>query len=92
MVDTQPINVGQRIDAAIDYANSTNDAEVRPHYLATLQRLTEEVRLADLTTGELIALKSLLIPAHSRVLTGRRRPETGAPIGKVLRIVPGAAG
>lgn len=80
------VNVGLRITAALDYARTGNDEDLRPHYLRAVHELTDEVHLTDLTTSELISLTALLIPAHSRVIAGRARPDAPAPVGK-LRIV-----
>lgn len=80
------VEIGLRITHALDYARSSGD-DVRPHYLRTVAQITDEVRLDDLTTAELIALKALLIPAHARIITGRPRPDAATPIGKILRLV-----
>lgn len=87
MPETSGVELGLKITAAVDYARAGDDDEMRPHYLRTVQQITDEVRLSDLTTTELVALKALLIPAHSRAITGRGRPETTPPVGKLLRIV-----
>lgn len=86
MPNSEPVEVGLRVTAALDYVRSSNDDDIRPHYLRMVQDLTEEVHLSDLTTAELVTLTALLIPAHSRILTGRARPDAAAPIGN-LRIV-----
>lgn len=76
-----------RITAALDYANASDDRDIRDHYLWTVTQITDVVGLADLTTAELVTLTALLIPAHSRVLAGRGLPDDAAAPGKVLRIV-----
>jgi hypothetical protein len=90
MSDAEPIEVGLRITAALDYARSSSNENIRPHYLWQLEKITETVTLDDLTTAELVALTAFLIPAHTRLLTGRPADE-GCP-GRLLRIVPGAVG
>lgn len=93
MPNIEPVEVGLRVTAALDYARSSQDEDIRPHYLHMVQQLTEDVRLADLTTEELVSLTALLIPAHSRVLTGRPRPDAAAPGGRLLWLLPeGSAG
>lgn len=90
MSDTESYELGLKITHAIDYARSSGE-DVRPHYLRTVSQLTDEVRLDDLTTSELVALKALLIPAHSRVIEGRPRPDaTPPPVGRVLRLIGNA--
>jgi hypothetical protein len=69
----ESVEVGLRVTAALDYANSISD-DVRDHYLWNVQQITDVVGFADLTTSELISLSALLIPAHSRVLAGREPP------------------
>lgn len=91
MSGAESYEVGLKITHAIDYAQTCGE-DVRPHYLHTIATITDEVSLDDLTTTELIALKALLIPAHARILSGRPRPDAAAPIGRVLRLVGGAAG
>ena len=76
---------GKKITAALDYAE-LNGEDVRAHYLHTIQQITTELNLSDLTTSELIALKSLLIPAHSRLLTGTPcPPERNGPLLRIVR-------
>lgn len=87
MSETEPVAVGLRITAALDYARSSNEMDMRAHYLWQVQQITSNVSLDDLTTPELVSLAALLIPPHSRVLSGRRRTEPTSPVGKVLRLV-----
>lgn len=82
-----PVDVGLCVTAALDYAQSVGE-EVRAHYLWNVQRITDVVGMADLTTSELISLSALLIPAHSRILAGRDRPHD-APTTR-LRLIPPA--
>jgi hypothetical protein len=72
--DTEPIEVGLRITAALDYARSSTDENIRPHCLWQLEKIAEAVTLDDLTTAELVSPAALLIPAHARLLTGRPGP------------------
>lgn len=88
MSKTEPVEVALRITAALDYVSSSNDDELRPHYLQEVSQITEVVSLSDLTTAELVSLTALLIPAHSRILEGRPRPDAVAPVGR-LRLVGG---
>lgn len=87
MEDVEPVEVGLRVTAALDYCRSSHDEDIRPHYLRMVQQLTEAVNLTDLTASELVSLTALLIPAHSRVITGRARPDATPPVGKILTLV-----
>lgn len=77
--------LGSRISTSVDII-ATPDAEEQflPHMRWQLRLMMEDVKPSDLTPAELIALLSLLVPAHSRVLTARRPPG-----GPVLTILPG---
>ena len=90
-MSSEPVEVGLRVTAALDYARASDEADIRPHYLWQLERITETVTLDDLTTSELVALTALLIPAHSRLLAGLSPTDQGPP-GKVLRLVGGCDG
>jgi hypothetical protein len=89
MPDAEPVEVGLRITAALDYARRSAHENIRPHYLWQLEKITETVTLDDLTDAELVSLTALLIPCHTRLLTGRPAADEGAA-GRLLRIVPGA--
>ena len=73
MSDTEPIEVDLRITAALDYAIKHG----RKHP-ATLPMAAREdrrpVTLDDLTTVELGIASCSMIPAHTRLLTGRPGP------------------
>lgn len=87
MSNNAPIDVGQRVNAALDYAESVDDVEVRAHYLWEIEQLTSVVNLTDLTTSELISLTALLIPAHARFLARRGRPDAPTPTKKGLHVI-----
>jgi hypothetical protein len=90
LIEPQPVEVGLRITAALDYARNSTE-EIRPHYLWHLEKITEAVTLDDLTTAELVSLTALLVPAHARVLDGRAAPDKGTT-GRVLHLVGNSAG
>lgn len=89
MSTTEPVEVALRITAALDYVRSSNDDELRPHYLQEVQQITDVVSLSDLTTAELASLTALLIPAHSRILAGHPRPDAAPPVARLLHLVGG---
>lgn len=78
--------VGLRLESALNYARIGNDEELRPHFLWQIDQLTNEISAEDLTTLELVALITVLIPAHSRILTGRRA--AAEPQIPFLRLIP----
>lgn len=86
--NVEPVEMSLKITAALDYANASNDQDIRDHYLWTVGQITDVVAPTDLTTAELVTLTALLIPAHSRVLAGRVRPESSSPVVRALRLVP----
>lgn len=78
--------VGLRVESALNYAQTGSDDDLRPHYLWQVDQITNEISAEDLTTPELVAFVALLIPAHSRVLTGRASAELQVPF---LRLIHG---
>lgn len=83
MTNTAPINIAGRFTGVRNYAESVKDSNVRAHYLWEVEQITSVVNLTDLTTEELISLAALLIPAHSRLLSGW----TKAGPKRALRII-----
>lgn len=78
-----------RVAAAQDFVNSCNDNELRPHYLHQVCEMLADIGdVSQLQTAELAALVALLIPAHSRILTGRVRATSERDRDRVLRLVP----
>lgn len=79
-------DLGDRIAKSAEII-STPEAQERflPHMRWQLRAMMADVKPNDLTPAELIALLSLLVPAHSRVLVARGAP----PGGPVLTVLPG---
>jgi hypothetical protein len=78
-------DVGLRVTSALNYAHTGDDEELRPHYLWQVRQLTKELSADDLTTPELVAFIAVLIPAHSRLLSGRAASELeGVPFLRVI--------
>lgn len=79
--------MGARVSNAMAYIAATeDDLDIRPHVLQTAyDALMDIADLNELTTGELAAFLSVLIPARSRVL--RRRQGGGDEGNRVLRLV-----
>lgn len=76
-----------RLAAALDYADVIDD-DARPHYLhQACEMLGDIADLDNLSTGELVALVALLIPAHSRVLLARVGAASDGDGHRVLRLV-----
>lgn len=86
MGSTESVDVALRITAALDYVRLSKDENIRAHHLWELEQVTQAVGLEDLTTAELVTLLSVLIPAHTRVLTGRPSVHE-RPTGSLLRLV-----
>lgn len=84
MDNTAPINVGKRIDAALDFIKETGDYTVRDHYLWELKQVMASMPPDELSTTAIISLLAVLVPEHARFLAGRK------PVsGPVLRLIPG---
>ena len=83
MPNTEPIHIGQRITAAVNYVQAGDD--VRAHCLWTLRGILTNMAPEDLSTSALASIIAILIPEHSRFLV-RRNPRLGpAP----LRLIAG---
>ncbi len=87
-VEGDAVEMALRMSAGIDYANSIKSDDVREHYIWLNEQLAMRIGLEDLSVNELVSLATVLIPAHSRVIAGGRRPAeppTGA--ASILRMV-----
>lgn len=71
MSNTAPINLGQRVTAALHYIESGLEIDTRAHYLWTLKNVMRNLELEHLSTQTLVSLLAVLIPEHSRVLATR---------------------
>lgn len=71
MSNTAPINLGQRVTAALHYVESGLEIDSRAHYLWTLKNVMRNLELENLSTQTLVSLLAILIPEHSRILTSR---------------------
>lgn len=82
--DTNPVDVGLRITAALDYARSRGQ-DVRSHVIWQVEQIVQRVGLSDLTTEELVCLADILAPAHARILSGGLPADP--PTGRLLKLV-----
>lgn len=85
--------ITDRVQLAIDFAESADDDEIRPHNMWQLQRMLTDMEPDDLLTTEIVALIAVLVPAHSRWLARRgcvRRQSPvlgGDAVTPVLRLI-----
>lgn len=70
MSDTAPIDIGQRIIAALGYVDSVEDVDMRPHLLWQVKAIMTRMRPEDLSDNALVSLVAILGPEHSRFIDG----------------------
>lgn len=85
--NTDPIDIGLRMAAALDYVAAGNDKDIRTHYLWLVKQMMAHMTPEDLSTSELVATIVAWTPAHSRTLLGGK-PADG-DTATVLHLIPG---
>ena len=74
-----PQQTGLRVAAALDLLRLGNDEDVRPHAIWALKQVISDVVPEQLSTTAIVSLLSILIPEHSRILSGQGPPAVGRP-------------
>ncbi len=78
------VEAGLRVTAALDFLRSGTDEDMRAHCIWCLDKVMADLRPEDLSTPTLVSLLAILIPDHSRILTGRP-PAREAPILRLVK-------
>lgn len=84
---TEPDDIASRVTAGLGFLHSGGGDELREHYLWTLDQVMSHLHPENLSTQALVSILAVLIPEHSRFLTGRRTPPGGKRTGRRLRVI-----
>lgn len=84
MPNTDPIDIGLRMTAALDYVAAGNEKDIRAHYLWLVRQMMAHMTPDDLSTSELVATIVAWMPTHSRLLGGQ---PTDGDTPTILRLI-----